>query len=187
LTSKTAAQSADDLRSLHASELNDVEMEVSRRYIERDSVERNASPRSPQAKLGLDCPSIHPQLARSVIGVFVKGSSRVNFVAEQLPVPVSLARAAGPEVLALRARFAGRCITSGCKHWTGANCRLGEVVADIRVADNGQLPHCSIRKTCRWFLENGAMACNTCQHLRYLPMCDDEVVLDVSATPVDED
>jgi hypothetical protein len=173
LTSKTTTQGADDLQSRQSPELNDIEMEVSRRYTERDSAESNGAAKSPQAICGLDCPSIHPHLARSVIGVFVKGSSRVNFVAEQLPVPVTLARAAGPEVLALRARFAGRCITSGCMHWTGANCRLGEVVADIGVADNGQLPNCSIRKTCRWFLENGAMACNTCQHLRYLQMHDE--------------
>ena len=157
-------------------DLNDVESLVSSRYAELHISAKPEKLKAQQVKLGLDCPSIHPHLARSVIGVYANDERKVRFVSEELPVPVTLGRIIEPHALALRARFAGRCITSGCTHWTGTGCRLGQVVAEVGTEINGQLPPCSIRKTCRWFIENGASACSPCQHLRYLHMADRESV-----------
>lgn len=153
--------------------LNDIEMAVSRRYAELQSASESEISTNPIAKPGLDCPSIHPQLARSIIGVCGNVSTRMRFVDEEVPIPVTLHQIVDPQSLALRARFVGPCITSGCKHWTGAHCRLGQAVADVGAAGVDVLPNCAVRGTCRWFLENGPSACTPCQHLRYLTMAEE--------------
>lgn len=65
-------------------------------------------------------------------------------------------------------RPAGRCQTSRCGHFRGS-CKLGVVVAiSGRVASSRGLSvvePCELRGTCRWFVENGADACQLCEHI----------------------
>lgn len=68
-------------------------------------------------------------------------------------------------------RVSGRCITTGCIHWTGSSCRLGNAVASVHVRVR-TAKNCSIRETCRWYLENSSNACKTCKYLPYSTLFD---------------
>jgi hypothetical protein len=66
-----------------------------------------------------------------------------------------------------RMRFAGTCVTSGCKQWTGTRCGvIDRAMRDIEAAGGAavsdSLPPCTIRATCRWFRQIGADACAAC-------------------------
>jgi hypothetical protein len=114
-------------------------------------------------------------LARAIIGICRPSNSKVQFLTEELPVPTTLPFVIRPDSLVLRARFVGRCVTERCQHWSGVRCRLGQAVAATETKEKNLLPTCAIREKCRWFHENGASACNPCQHLRYLPMSEQYV------------
>ncbi|HOZ82574.1 MAG TPA: hypothetical protein PLU85_09460 [Bacteroidia bacterium] len=65
-----------------------------------------------------------------------------------------------------RFRFSNVCLETGCKHWTGAACGcVGKVlknVEDLTLKKDAILPQCSIRERCRWFYQEGRMACDVC-------------------------
>lgn len=65
-------------------------------------------------------------------------------------------------------RPAGRCQTSRCGHFN-RSCKLGVAVAiSGRAASSRGLATvepCGLRDTCRWFVENGASACQLCEHI----------------------
>ena len=64
-----------------------------------------------------------------------------------------------------RFRFVDKCIKSGCAQWTGSSCGvMNELAASnpsIR-ADEDDLPVCFIRRTCRWYSQDGGKACKIC-------------------------
>ncbi len=64
-------------------------------------------------------------------------------------------------------RFAAPCRTGGCAQWTGSRCGVIARVLDHlaptpELLQTGGLPPCLIRQTCRWFAEQGAVACRAC-------------------------
>jgi len=62
-------------------------------------------------------------------------------------------------------RFADKCIKSGCGQWTGKSCGIiSELTASNPSIknDNENLPPCIIRRTCRWFSQEGGKACKIC-------------------------
>ncbi|MFC5994085.1 hypothetical protein ACFQE5_07655 [Pseudonocardia hispaniensis] len=63
-----------------------------------------------------------------------------------------------------RFRFAGPCAESSCGHWDGARCRVGDALtaAAPRLAEPVPPPRCAIRASCRWWSQNGALACASC-------------------------
>ena len=72
---------------------------------------------------------------------------------------------AGERVPEARMRFAGPCVTSRCRQWTGERCGVADLVASsaaaVPAAPAG-LPPCSIRATCQWWAQRGADACRIC-------------------------
>ncbi len=61
-------------------------------------------------------------------------------------------------------RTANKCLESGCKQWTGKKCGVIDSVLK-RVENNylkDQLPECAIRKDCRWYAQQGDIACKVC-------------------------
>jgi len=60
-------------------------------------------------------------------------------------------------------RYAGPCVTARCINWD-IGCRLGRQLASV---SSGLASPCSVADTCRWFNENGAAACSTCQLVTY--------------------
>lgn len=71
-----------------------------------------------------------------------------------------------------RARLAGDCRESDCAYWAGS-CQLAGVVIDASDGD-GVLVRCDLRRRCRWFLEQGFMACGTCSQVSFLMTASSE-------------
>jgi hypothetical protein len=63
-------------------------------------------------------------------------------------------------------RLAGRCVTSGCLHWTGEACQLGATVASVKIRRKHE-SYCAIRSSCRWYAENSNDACSTCAYIHH--------------------
>jgi hypothetical protein len=67
-----------------------------------------------------------------------------------------------------RFRFAQPCVDSQCRQWTEAGCGVIDRVlaardeADHLPGRSSSLPQCSIRRSCRWFAQRGARACEVC-------------------------
>jgi hypothetical protein len=67
-----------------------------------------------------------------------------------------------------RLRFASPCIEHKCIQWKGldgaGNCGLIDHAVKVLELTSGpvELPHCGIRPTCRWFAQQGSIACGVC-------------------------
>ena len=112
----------------------------------------------------LSCPSAQPEFEDAqVLGVHRQGPDgpRLAYVAGTMPA-AEVAGATGAVPSTLVMRFAGRCMTSGCQHFDGLECRLaGRIVEGLSPVTDA-LPACAIRRTCRWHAQEGAAACHRC-------------------------
>lgn len=111
----------------------------------------------------LTCPSSHCAPGNLLIGI-VAGDRSIVPVRAPLAVDetfVEQAHEASERPPEARFRFAGRCVTSACRQWSGSRCGIGDIVA---AADPGSQPlqPCAIRPTCRWWAQNGPAACRGC-------------------------
>ena len=111
------------------------------------------------------CPSRACEERVQLLGVMTT-SGRLAFISPPVRVDagfVSRAKADGrPEQ---RFRFSGPCVEDGCPQWTGHRCAVADVViSEVRAAptEGRRLPACTIRRTCRWYAQNGAAACAVC-------------------------
>lgn len=112
------------------------------------------------------CPSSLGQVGSNLLGI-VNPSGTVGFFEDPMEVtPEFLEDAGDPDSLERRFRFSNKCIQSGCKQWTGKACGVIKAVLALdTIPANKDLPACSIRKTCRWFSQEGAVACNGCRYV----------------------
>ena len=111
----------------------------------------------------LDCPSAKCTVGTRIIGI-VQNDGTVAHLHKPLEVDSDFleeaSRGRSPEQ---RFRFAGPCAESGCSQWTGASCRVSDSVVELLVAEQTEsIPQCGIRRTCRWFRQNGLKACSVC-------------------------
>lgn len=111
------------------------------------------------------CPSAQPEMAGAVVLGVVQGTAHEPRLAHLVaPLPVS------DEILALSApvrptevfRFAAPCAGSACRHFDGVNCRLVTRVVELLPAVTVALPVCRIRPECRWWQQEGRVACQRC-------------------------
>ncbi|MEV4754750.1 hypothetical protein AB0J86_06500 [Micromonospora sp. NPDC049559] len=115
------------------------------------------------------CPST-PRANATVFLGMITPAGRVAYVTPQLPATTALASLPDAEsAVESRYRLAGPCVTSSCGFWTGDHCGLGaRLVESYRqtnpAAETG-LPHCAIRRSCRWYAEQGGAACGACSHV----------------------
>lgn len=74
-------------------------------------------------------------------------------------------------------RFSSTCAQSGCHQWSNGNCGVIKKVLNA-IGDEvpPDAPTCLIRKTCRWYYQEGVQACYACSF----------IVADYTATPVVE-
>lgn len=99
---------------------------------------------------------------------------RLGYLRPPLPVDEQFIQASesngNPEA---RFRFAGSCVTDSCKHWTGGQCslvgRLSEAMRRTDTEPSTELPRCGIRSECRWFTQDGPLACEVCPIVVYRP------------------
>ena len=112
------------------------------------------------------CPSSLGQVGSNLLGI-VNPSGTVGFFEDPIEVtPEFLEDAGDSESLERRFRFSNKCIQSGCKQWTGNECGVIKAVLALEsIPVNKDLPDCSIRPTCRWFSQEGAVACNGCRYI----------------------
>ena len=112
------------------------------------------------------CPSAPAEPGAGLLGV-LGPDGRIHNLRTPMHVDATFLEAAkthgAPEA---RMRFSGRCQTSGCSQWTGTRCGvIDRAMQEMRVpalSPAAQLPPCTIRGTCRWFAQTGALACGTC-------------------------
>ena len=111
------------------------------------------------------CPSATCSKGASLLGI-VQGNNTVAL----LDTPVKLNEAfiekahqqGEPEK---RFRFADKCIKNGCSQWTGKSCGIMNELAASNPSiksDEDDLPPCFIRRTCRWYSQEGGKACKIC-------------------------
>lgn len=122
------------------------------------------------------CPSTSVENSTVFLGM-ITPARRVAYVTPQVPLDSvretldgssdgSFDGSSGP--LERRYRFAGPCVTSKCGFWTGDHCGLGaKLVASYHATaePTADLPKCAIRRTCRWFAEQGPAACSPCSYV----------------------
>ena len=111
------------------------------------------------------CPSSYLHEGALLLGVMTP-SGTLSYVQPPTRVDadfVARARELGrPEA---RFRFSSPCLEAGCPQWTGEGCAVVDHVLEeeepVRL-ESGRLPHCAIRRDCRWFAQRGADACAVC-------------------------
>lgn len=111
------------------------------------------------------CPSAAPREGAVLLGI-VKRNGDVGLLGERMEIDHDFIQTAqeGRE-LEQRFRFASPCITKGCANWSGEHCMVLDIarkLAQVQPENTGQLPACSIRPTCRWYMQEGARACHLC-------------------------
>ncbi|WP_034593929.1 hypothetical protein [Hamadaea tsunoensis] len=116
------------------------------------------------------CPSTPTSNATVFLGM-ITPAGKVAYVTPAVPASVLLSDMDAGEAgqpLEAAYRFAGPCVTAKCGFWTGEHCGLGAKLVESYQAVGGEpvdLPKCAIRRTCRWFAEQGPAACSPCSYV----------------------
>jgi hypothetical protein len=87
---------------------------------------------------------------------------RLGYLNEKLPVTDDLLARTGAIKPTEVFRFAARCEERVCRHFDGTQCRLASRIVELLPPVTDALPPCLIRKTCRWFGQEGRAACLRC-------------------------
>lgn len=90
------------------------------------------------------------------------GEPLLGYLREPRPVSAELLALAGPVAPTEIFRFSAPCAGSACQHFDGRNCRLVSKVVQAVPAVVEKLPPCRIRRTCRWWQQEGGAACRRC-------------------------
>lgn len=123
--------------------------------------------RSGGSTVPLRCPSAQPEMPQAqVLGVVRQTADgpRVSYVSGVAPVTEDLLSAATPSPTMVL-RFAAQCEMSRCRHFGGGSCTLASRIAMILPKVTQTLPACSIRRSCRWFAEQGGTICLRCSQV----------------------
>ena len=111
----------------------------------------------------LACPSAPATPGAGLLGV-LGPDGRIAHLRTLMQVDedfLAAARAAGPPEA--RMRFTHRCETSACSQWTGSSCGvITRALQTLGPLAPGALQPCTIRGTCRWFAQEGPIACSAC-------------------------
>ena len=112
------------------------------------------------------CPSSLGQVGSNLLGV-VNANGTVGFFNDPVEVTQEFLNEAGDfENLERSFRFSNKCVQNGCKQWTGKECGVIKAVLALdSIPAKNDLPACSIRPTCRWFYQEGTVACNGCRYV----------------------
>ena len=133
----------------------------------------------------LFCPSAQPDWDQAMVFGVVQGTAnepRVSYLEQPLaPTPALLAQTSPvqpTEVL----RIAAPCVGHACVHFDGSHCQLAARTIVHLQEVTEKLPPCSIRRSCRWWHEQGKAACQRCPQVvtdNFIPT--DQILL--AATP----
>ncbi|MBB3839316.1 hypothetical protein FHS57_003322 [Runella defluvii] len=111
------------------------------------------------------CPSAEPKAGAVLLGV-VKQDGEVALLSQRIEIDEHFIETASQgRDLGQRFRFASPCAAKGCANWSGHHCMVLDIarqLAHIEPHVDELLPACSIRTTCRWFMQEGGDACRIC-------------------------
>jgi len=111
------------------------------------------------------CPSAQPDMVGAVAFGIVGGSAEhplVSYLDRPQPVTPELLALAKPVEPTEVFRFAAPCAKDACQHFDGANCQLARKLAQNMPSPIHRLPPCRLRPSCRWWHEQGPLACFRC-------------------------
>lgn len=111
------------------------------------------------------CPSAQPGMEEARILGIVEGTAgqpAVTYVDEAIPVTQELLDATGGVEPTEILRISAKCDEKMCMHFDGARCQLASRVIESMPIVVDALPACTIRPTCRWYLQEGPPACQRC-------------------------
>lgn len=109
------------------------------------------------------CPSAPVAEEAQLIGI-VRGDGTVGFLGRPLTIDSAFVAVANEgRDPAARFRAASPCLRSGCVHWADGSCGVASAARAIDAPPTGDsLPRCGIRRSCRWFSQEGVHACAVC-------------------------
>jgi hypothetical protein len=113
----------------------------------------------------IDCPSAQADAKDARVYGMLTGAPearRVGYLTETQPVSEKLLALSGPAKPTELFRIAAPCAMSGCKHFKGNSCTLAQRIVESMAPVVNALPPCQIRRTCRWFRQEGRDACLRC-------------------------
>ncbi|TIS45799.1 MAG: nitrogen fixation protein [Mesorhizobium sp.] len=114
------------------------------------------------------CPSAQPEMSGAlVLGVVLPAETgnRVAYLNDTLPVNDEVLASAAPAPPTKVFRFSAICEERKCVHFDGVECNLASRIARQLPAVVDKLPPCTIRRTCRWFAQEGGAACLRCPQI----------------------
>ena len=121
-----------------------------------------------EAPKNLLCPSYVAKPGASLFGI-IQADGKVDYLPEAIEVDKrfvdQVKEGRTPES---RFRFAGNCAKSGCGQWDkeGHQCSLvGRIVKALDRPIESATQDCPIRSKCRWFTQQGALACANCNEI----------------------
>lgn len=120
-----------------------------------------------------------------VLGVVQRGPDgpALSYANGRLPVTDEILQASGDVPPTLVYRFAAPCVASKCQHFDGARCQLARRIVEGLQPAVDKLPPCAIRKTCRWYAQEGAEACARCPHVVTRVMDSADPLYKIAGTP----
>jgi hypothetical protein len=77
-------------------------------------------------------------------------------------------------------RIAAPCEEKGCVHFDGQDCRLVMRVVEQLPAVAESLPPCAVRRSCRWWQQEGRSACMRCPQVVTDNYHPSELMIDVA-------
>jgi len=120
-----------------------------------------------------------------ILGV-VRGDTdepRIAYLNEYVPATSDILAEAAPAIPGEVFRLAARCEHSKCAHFDGTRCQLAVRIVDMLPTVTDHLPPCVIRKTCRWFAQEGRAACLRCPQVVTANCENDDVMKHVAGVP----
>jgi hypothetical protein len=120
------------------------------------------------SKDSIMCPSHRCKSGSQLLGVRQENGV-VAILPQTIAIDDDFIKAAGQNEVPAeqRFRFTNKCIESGCKQWNGRGCNVAERVVEflhkIPIAET--LVSCSIRNSCRWYMQKGSDACKICPYV----------------------
>jgi hypothetical protein len=130
------------------------------------------------------CPSARSEQPESQIFGVVGGTvaaPMVNYLKETQGSSEYLAKLDGTKITPEEVfRIAAPCDEKGCQHFDGQDCRLAMRVVEQLPAVIDGLPPCAIRRSCRWWQQEGKDACFRCPQVVTDHHNPSDLVIDVA-------
>lgn len=121
--------------------------------------------KSTASQTDLSCPSAQPDMAGAkVLGIVEdrEGLPEISYLDTPRDVDQEILDLAKPLSPTEVFRFAGKCVTSKCQHFNGDTCSLASRISKLTEEVVTSAPKCVIRKSCRWFQQEGLQICYRC-------------------------